>query len=326
MGILEGKVMQIGLTGRCQCSCFHCPESCQAGICNFVMDLQDLSSIIEKAAAEDVSSIIFTGGEPLLCKEVLFAGLEMAESKNISVTLKSNMIAATDDDIYRMYCLGIMRIVSSIHAPDRIIHDGISGYEGSFDMTVHNLTAAWRRNIEVAVHMVVTPCNIKYFRDTALFARNINFKFFATRAVCPINGDKRSMLGKDEFNSLLREMESLRKEGIEVAPFDSYPLCAAPRGCDTSLYKCCPAGKEIFTVAVDGSVRACPHGGHNFVIGNLLKEDVSAIWQKMSPWRDDSLLPQRCKDCSLLADCGGGCRMEAFNDNGDITGMDPYAV
>ena len=46
----------------------------------------------------------------------------------------------------------------------------------------------------------------------------------------------------------------------------------------------------------------------------------------MDKWKSGSLLPEKCRQCSLLQRCGGGCRMEAkMSSNGDFTAMDPYS-
>ena len=324
---LRNVTAQIEITGKCQCKCPHCYGSWQASGChnNDVLGVEELDLIIGKLADANIGAICFTGGEPLLHKGVLFLGLGMAKVKGIPVLLNTNLIEATEEDISGMRRLGVLQVMGSIHGPDAAVHDEISGFPGSFEKLVNNMRLVSKSGIMAIVHMVITPGNLRYLKDTARLAKSMGFFFRATRAGCPSNGNSTFSLAKAEFALLLEQMEDLRKEDIFVMPIDSYPICTAPDGFNTTLYRRCPAGKLFFTVATNGNVRPCPHGGKEFVCGNLLLESVADIWEKMSAWRDGSFLSERCKQCPSVGSCGGGCRMEAYNRTGDIRAMDPYA-
>jgi len=51
----------------------------------------------------------------------------------------------------------------------------------------------------------------------------------------------------------------------------------------------CMAGVNTITISSSGDVRPCGHFETNY--GNLLQEDLSDVWQRMTEWRDGSMIP-----------------------------------
>ena len=61
-------------------------------------------------------------------------------------------------------------------------------------------------------------------------------------------------------------------------------------------------------------------------VGNILRDDWSKIWEKLSKWRSDDILPLECKVCTAVEECGGGCRVSAKTVNGFFSANDPYMI
>lgn len=45
----------------------------------------------------------------------------------------------------------------------------------------------------------------------------------------------------------------------------------------------------------------------------------------MKDWRDETFLPNECKECNVKQSCKGGCRLDAFPRTGTINELDPMA-
>jgi radical SAM protein with 4Fe4S-binding SPASM domain len=85
----------------------------------------------------------------------------------------------------------------------------------------------------------------------------------------------------------------------------------------------CSGGKTTAAISCYGDVRFCPHD--TYIWGNILHEDLKFIWKRIVDWRDGIPVPPECINCSIVADCGGGCRVASklyFNDFG---AKDPWA-
>lgn len=64
------------------------------------------------------------------------------------------------------------------------------------------------------------------------------------------------------------------------------------------------------------------HGAES--IGNILADDWEYLWDKLKLWRSDEILPNECRECAVIGECGGGCRISAKTISGTIYGKDPY--
>ena len=84
------------------------------------------------------------------------------------------------------------------------------------------------------------------------------------------------------------------------------------KGCTAALYNMC--------VEPDGAVIPCQ--SYYQPIGSILTDPWEKIWnhQLAGSLRKREYIPDKCSDCLLLAECGGGCplAMEA-QDSGLIT-------
>lgn len=78
------------------------------------------------------------------------------------------------------------------------------------------------------------------------------------------------------------------------------------------------------TISVNGDIRACSQS--HIIEGNIFDDNLSNVWNKMSYWRDESLLPENCKSCGASKSCSGGCRMTSLNTTGSLDGNDPMST
>jgi len=94
--------------------------------------------------------------------------------------------------------------------------------------------------------------------------------------------------------------------------FDPMQLELGVKGCTAALYNMC--------VEPDGAVIPCQ--SYYQPVGNLLSDPWKDIWEHdlSKNLRQRHYILDKCTDCSLLAECGGGCplALEA-QDNGLIT-------
>ncbi len=85
--------------------------------------------------------------------------------------------------------------------------------------------------------------------------------------------------------------------------FDPVELGLGVKGCTAALYNMC--------IEPDGAVLPCQ--SYYQSLGNLLENDWDKIWNHdlAVSLRKRHNLPEKCNDCSLLSECGGGCPLAA---------------
>jgi len=88
----------------------------------------------------------------------------------------------------------------------------------------------------------------------------------------------------------------------EYCGFDPMSLDLGVKGCTAALYNMC--------VEPDGSVLPCQ--SYYQRLGNILNDPWDSIWNhKLSVrLRERQELPQKCSNCALVSECGGGCPLQ----------------
>ena len=326
-------VVQVEVSANCTNRCFHCynfwrQDNNLTHIDSLSMDAID--RVIDQLVSQRVFHVVFTGGEPLLNKRVLFRGIKRAYEENITVGINSNLIPLTYEDAKRFKELRVVNILTSLMGPSSESHDEIAQLKGSIEKTIRGIRLLQKVEIPTMVNMVVSQKNKHLLRETALFVKALGIKHFSsTRAGCPGNcSDFSEMsLNLKDFRDYLAELYVIGvEEKMSVGVLESYPLCAIK---EIKRYKSfigrrCSAGVTTLTIASNDDIRPCSH--LDVVYGNIFNEDIDVVWSRMKEWRDGSLLPSECRSCKVLAWCGGGCRMEAKMRCGSLAASDPYAV
>lgn len=320
-------IIEIEITEACPCRCSHCFNSWA----------NDRSHVPAKMSKEDVmravnmlsghaSQVVFTGGEPLLNKEALFAGAMIAASLDIPWSLNSNLLALSTHDIRMLKCLGILRVMVSVLGPDPSVHDRLCGIGGSFEKVTTSIAELRRNDIPVMAHMPVTTDNIDHIVPTGMMVTDLGASFMATAAMHSRGmpeAAKAKILDRSGFRKYVADINrfaDLRGRFI-VNHIDCTPSCALQRG-DKLIRKPCYAGNGVGAVGPTGNVRPCPHFGDEISYGNMFRESFGDIWKRMEEWRNGSMIPEGCISCSTDR-CNGGCRAEAYATTGDIRGYDP---
>ena len=317
--------VQMEFTEKCTHKCVHCynywrEERGQSGN---NLNFSDMENIIEQIIQAKIFRVVATGGEPLLNKKVLFEALGLLKSAGIITAINSNLATLTEEDAYCIKSLGVSSVLTSIAAHNAEIHDDIVQYRGAFNNTIRGLSMLRRIGVPVTVNMVVSKKNNHLVKETAELVKSLGLhSFYATKAGCPGNcNDFSGMhLSSQEFDQYLEDLYLAQDEDFSIGVLERYPLCAIK---DLSRYhfavnRRCLAGVTTLTIGTDGNIRPCPH--LDSVCGNILNQGIADIWTSMEKWRNKDALSDTCKNCELINQCGGGCKMEAKMAGGD----DPY--
>lgn len=321
--------VQVELTSLCDLRCTHCYNA-RMTHADETESLSHMERIADQLAQSRVSQVTITGGEPLLRKRELKALLEQLNQHRIETTVNTNLTALTADYAKSLTALGVKAVLTSVLSHDATTHDTITQKHGSWGLTMRGIRNALSAGIWVSVNMVATQLNKTHIYETASLLRSMGVKSFnVTKASPPVGIDydefQKLTLNREELitaaDELLRASNDL---GIDIDVLECYPLCAFPNDAKyAKLAKhACTAGVTTCTIGANGAVRACSHAHQEY--GSIYEENLSDIWGRMSEWRTGELLPAKCRSCTYLKKCTGGCRIEAYCA-GSLTGMDPLA-
>lgn len=319
---------QLEVTDFCNHRCIHC-YNLDSEIKNRPVRKVDDETVLacaQKLIDNQIFSVIVTGGEPLLKKELTKKVIRLLKANNTRVSLNTNLTLADDDFIsfLKEQNVGVLTSCPSGVAGSFAKLVGIDNYS-VFEANITKLVAA---GVRFTVNMVVTKDNLQEVRITAEKMKALGCKSFAATPM-GLNVEYPRLdllLSVDEVRAVIADLlwiEETLKMRVDV--LEALPKCVFPdevlKGKHAFLNRKCQAGRTVIAVSCDGDVRPCAHNPNSY--GNLLEEDLRDIWQRMSDWRSMQYIPEECKDCAWLNRCNGGCRTSAkvFNGGWDTKDM-----
>jgi len=328
----------INVTEKCNLNCPYCYNSGpNIGLNELSTEewIQTLRQIDEMC----VSTVIFTGGEPLLRKD-LFDIIKSVEFKNIKIIgLITNGTCITNDNIDNI-CDSFDIIQIALDGVNKDTHE-LSRGKGSYSKVINSISllknAIESKKIkQVLLSMTVFKENKHEIRDMVRFAYSNKFDlsfFNVLRIGSAANPVKLNWLDNDEYMQVISEAYD---EYIKITTEDLY------RGKNINFYirpsnikygsiflkrpiRNCGLGIKELSIGSDGTVYPCrglklPE----LSIGNIRDTDIISLY-KLSSERFKNINVNSITDCSkcdVKYFCGGGCRIFGYM-NGDAYGMDP---
>lgn len=319
---------QLEVTDFCNHRCIHC-YNLDSEIKNRPVRKIDDETVLacaKKLIDNQIFSVIVTGGEPLLKKELTKNVIRLLKANNTRVSLNTNLTLVDDDFIsfLKEQNVGVLTSCPSGVAGSFAKLVGIDNYS-VFEANITKLVAA---GVRFTVNMVVTKDNLQEVRITAEKMKALGCKSFAATPM-GLNVEYPRLdllLSVEEVQRVISDLLGIEETlKMRVDVLEALPKCVFPdevlKGKHAFLNRKCQAGRTVIAVSCNGDVRPCAHNPYSY--GNLLEEDLYDIWQKMSDWRSMQYVPEECKDCAWLNRCNGGCRTSAkvFNGGWDTKDM-----
>ena len=322
---------QIEVTDFCNHRCIHC-YNLDSEVKN--RPTRKVSDDIVLACAQklidnNIFSVIVTGGEPLIKKELTKKVIRLLKDNNIRVSLNSNLTLADDDFIHflKEQKVGVLTSCPSGEESSFSKLVGVDNYS-IFETKIKKLVAA---GVRFTVNMVVTKDNLHEIKLTAEKMKALGCKSFAATPM-GLNVEYPRLdllLTVEEVRKVISDLLWIERNlKMKVDILEALPKCVFTKdvlsGKHSFLNRKCQAGRTVIAVSCNGDVRPCAHNPNAY--GNLLEDDLRNIWQKMSDWRSSQYIPEECKDCSWLHRCNGGCRTSAKVYNGDWDKKDMWCT
>ena len=328
---LSGPIdVQLELTEKCNFKCRHCYNYWRYGEKSRERELSTAHflRIIRTLKNYGVSVITLTGGEPLLRTDVLFALLKEAKRCGMEVGLNSNATLITQDIAKHLRNEGLDHALCSVLGKETT-HNFITGASNGFSQTTRGIENLVKTGLVVATNMVVSKLNRNEVFGVGRIAKDLGVKTFCATPMVPSHESNRScILSGSECKQALRDLLEVKKIfGINVDTLEPIARCLFDEAEEDDFIfffgnRICSAAVTSCAISSSGMVRPCIHSDKSF--GNILREDFSSIWAKMTPWSEESMLPIECANCTATSICEGGCRMSSKTLHGCYDGKDMY--
>jgi radical SAM protein with 4Fe4S-binding SPASM domain len=304
--------MDLALTYRCNNSCHHCYNEKRSSP---ELSVANWKVILDKLWKIGIPHVVFTGGEPTLFKG-LPELISHAEANGQITGINTNgRMLKNPAYLEQLVNSGLDHIQVTLESHHPSIHDQMVNCPGAWQDTVAGIRNALDSGLFVMTNTTLLDFNSPWIEETLDFLAELGVPTVGLNAL--IYSGKGISVGhglrEDQLIPLLdiaREKTNKANQRLiwytptQYCHFDPIQLQLGVKGCTAALYNMC--------VEPDGSVIPCQ--SYYVPLGNLLTSNWEKIWQHplAVSLRERKSIPQECQQCSLLAECGGGCPLAAI--------------
>jgi radical SAM protein with 4Fe4S-binding SPASM domain len=308
------RIVQLSLVQECNLNCNYCYATERPKSTNTLTREDHFKLIDDINAISKYSSIVFTGGEPLLSPYVVELA-EYGKSLGNQVHLLTNGTLINEKNAKKISeTFDLIKI--SIDGSIPLIHEFHRG-KGSFAKTMKTVDLLIQHGAPLQIAMTVTKKNIHDIGDMAKkFGSRLTFAplFVAGRAK---SNKGLSITGKEYYEALSSV------NGVKPLSY----LCSSLSASKQKRIMKCAIGDGEISISENGDVYPCQllHLPR-FKAGNIRDQSLKSIYETseaLNSCRKLTVLEiSGCKKCEIRFICGGACRARAFYEENtlDVSG------
>ncbi len=310
------------MTSRCNLKCVHC-HAFGGEMSSDELSTREAMTLIDQIASLDIRSFVFTGGEPLLRKD-LFDLIAYAKSKGFTVFIATNgtQIKKEVAKLLREFDVGV---VIGLDAMNPEIHDRIRGVEGAYDAVMEGIENCIAENLYLHLNIIASRPNFDEIARIIDYGDRIGvYSYFIYRFVPIGRGEeiRDYALEEEDFKALLdlilEKQREVRAIIIPVAFPEYWAYVLKKRGIHNRriinflghFFGGCLAGKGMMYIKPNGDVWACPF--LPVPVGNVKKESIGGIRENLENFgydndndNDNTKSDSECNSCEYEPVCGG---------------------
>jgi radical SAM protein with 4Fe4S-binding SPASM domain len=301
---------------RCGASCAFCYFADALADRQPQTPFEDIERILTKLASDEVSEILFVGGDPVVHPRFIDS-LGLAKSLGLRTSVLSNSWAIRPTARIDEAVALIDHCEATFLAATPDLHDSLTQRAGSFDLLLENLRPLVVSGKEIGVCVNATPGNVSCIYDIVARLRrehSIPIGNLLIQRIIPsggVVGDFKFGLSLPDIAILMRQVDQVSSDlGIKVLFEDPVPWCTVEAKFHKYLARC-EWGYTRGSVDGRGALNRCG-ADDRYRLGTIWDGHVQDIWRRhpiLRSFRSKEYLPEECLSCSLLEQCGGGCSL-----------------
>jgi len=268
IGTLGLRLVEIGLTRRCQCRCAHCAVAItEASSETNELTTSEVRSILDQVAAMHVTEVCFTGGEPLLRQDLVDL-VRYAYQLRLVPKISTNGILLSDSLISKLKKAGLAWCAVSIDSAQPGQHDELRRYPGCYEKAIKGINGLVKHGIPTSI-VTYTRKNSIYTGDLAeivALGRTLNVAVVRINFLVPIG-----RLENQENQTLTFE----EREEVRKLLKDGIVSMESPR----EGTRCTAAVTKIH-ITPNGDVTPCIFIPMPY--GNVRQKSFREIWQTLA--------------------------------------------
>lgn len=305
------------ITDGCNLRCPYCyasSEKCLPG----ELTTEESLDLVDQSAELGTTTITFTGGEPMLRKD-LFQIAEHANGRGLESNIITNATMIRTPEVAARIADLFTTVTVSVDGGSAATHDQTRG-EGSFDKTYRALQLLNAVGVAPNINHVVRSDNVDEIEEFATFINGVE-----VNSVRLMNHNDLGRGSTDDYEFGWRD--HLRVQQIVwTSPVAGKLRPDGPKSPKPCSVKgnCGMGGNEIYVNSL-GDIYPCklvtgkPHHA-----GNVRQKPLSEIFSSplLKDMRQSTVFGgdyhADCARCYIRSSCGGGCRAYHMSESGDL--------
>ncbi len=248
----------IEVTRACNLRCKHCLNN-SGEIINNQLTTEEIFSLIKKLSMAGVQEIRFTGGEPLVHKDI-YRMVELATDLGIYTSIGTNGTLIDEEVAKKLKYVGLKKAVVSIDGT-RKKHDEVRG-KGNYDKTILSIKYLQEQGIKIKINSVIMRSNME---DVIILAKELNkmkIDLFIRRFIESGRGERleNNMLSKQDYDYVRKKLDYelksepyIRGHYIRLNDESSNNRIKLP----FKIRNGCKAGQRAIVITPNGNIHFC---------------------------------------------------------------------
>ena len=315
------------LTYRCPLKCPYCSNPLQLARYKKELDAETWQRVLTEAAALGVVQVHFSGGEPLVRRD-LATLVATARQLDLYSNLSTGATLADGPRLDELKSAGLDSLQISLLDINARSNDWLAGTP-SFEKKRLAVELARERDFPITLNVVLHRHNLDHLETIINLATDwkvdklelahVQYTGWAFRNRAALLPHRSQVEHAAKVVATAREELGGQLEILHVLPdyFQEFP-------------KACMQGwgRVFLTVAPDGAVLPCQTAREitGLEFPNVQNESLNEIWFSdpvFQRFRGTDWLPEPCQSCDRREIDFGGCRCQAFLVTGDAAATDP---
>ncbi|MDH3596081.1 MAG: pyrroloquinoline quinone biosynthesis protein PqqE [Rhodospirillales bacterium] len=316
------------LTHRCPLQCPYCSNPLELERAAGELDTETWCRVIREIADLGALQIHFSGGEPLVRKD-LERLVEEARDAGLYANLITSAVLLTEDRLQALVAAGIDHVQVSFQDSEAVGGDRIGGYRGAHEKKIDAARRVRAAGLPVTLNMVVHRQNLHHLEamfDMAveldahrIEIAHVQYYGWAYENRAALLPTRAQLDRSIEVVDAARERYKGRFAIDYVVP-DYY--ARRPKACMGGW------GRRFLNVSPSGKVLPC-HAAETITglaFDTVLERSLEDIWESSEAFlrfRGTDWMPEPCRSCERRELDWGGCRCQAFAITGNAADTDP---
>ena len=291
----------------------------------------EAKTLLEQIARAGFKIMIFSGGEPLMRRDIVEL-VAHAASLGLRPVFGTNGTLITLEMAQKLKAAGAMGMGISLDSMDREKHNKFRKFPGAWEGAVQGMRNCRAAGLPFQIHTTVMEWNNHELEDLTDFAvaegAVAHHFFFLVPTGRAKTIEAESLRAEAYEDTLTRIMKKQQEVEIELKPTcaPQFLRIAAQMGLKTRFRRGCLAGTAYCIISPRGKVQPCAY--LNMELGDVRQTPFDEIWKNSEVLNKLRTLEYSggCGSCEYKRACGGCRARAAYYHEGDYMAEEPWCL